>query len=79
MNKYYVPASVDIFTAGYILFAMYSGVPPFNDAGDNFYKEIVLGNHEKFWATAAKNIQKNMDFFPESFKKLINSMLHPDP
>jgi hypothetical protein len=79
MNKYYVPASFDIFTAGYILFAMYSGIPPFKYSGDDFYKEIVLGNYERFWATAAKNIKKNKDFFPNSFKNLIISMLHPDP
>ncbi len=78
-DLYYVPASVDIFTAGYILFTMYSGAPPFNNAGDNFYNEILKGNLGTFWAKAAKNIEKNDDYFSESFKNLINSMLHPHP
>lgn len=75
----YVPASADIFAAGYILFTIYSGLPPFNCAGDNFYKEILNGNLGTFWARAAQGIRKKRDFFSESFKNLINSMLHPDP
>ncbi len=37
------------------------------------------GNLGTFWARAAQGIRKKRDFFSESFKNLINSMLHPDP
>jgi serine/threonine protein kinase len=45
-RKPYVPASLDLFTAGYILFALMTGVPPFSFAikKDGSYKHIIDGN-----------------------------------
>lgn len=44
----YVPASSDIFAAGCILFAMYSGRLPFGlpTRGDDFYRYIFNGNYD---------------------------------
>lgn len=50
-GRAYVPASADIFAAGFILFTIYSGKPPYNRAirSDYFYGMIMNGNLEEFW------------------------------
>jgi len=77
----YVPAKYDIFSAGVILFTLYSGFPPFKSAAqdDPNYKEIISGNFDKFWAEIVKERRKKSDFYPKDFQNLINSMLHYNP
>ena len=50
-GKPYVPSSFDIFSAGYILFALFTGRPPFGFAinNDDYYKEIINGNFTNYW------------------------------
>lgn len=54
-RKKYVPALADIFAAGYILFAMYSGSPPFECAklDDYAYGLIMNRNLAGFWALSS--------------------------
>lgn len=77
----YVPAKYDVFSAGVILFTLYSGFPPFKSAAkdDPNYKEIISGNFDKFWADIVKERRKKPDFYPKEFQELVNSMLHHNP
>jgi hypothetical protein len=56
----YVPASADIFAAGFILFTMYSGKRPFlqADRADQWYREIINGNLASFWERSATNARR---------------------
>jgi serine/threonine protein kinase len=80
-RKEYIPAKFDIFSAGVILFTLYTGFPPFNSAAedDQFYKEIINGNIDKFWEDTVRERRKKSDFYSKDFQDLINSMLHPNP
>jgi hypothetical protein len=68
----YTGIQADIFAAGVILFIMYNGTPPFlsTKPHDRIYKLIKDKNFSKFWALHEK--KKPVDFYPNSFKRLIN-------
>jgi serine/threonine protein kinase len=72
---------VDLFSAGIILFVMYSGTPAFLQAlpNDQHYKKICTNKHNIFWKAHARGKPGGMKFFSEEFKDLINSMLAFDP
>lgn len=69
----YTGIQADLFAAGVILFVMYVGTPPFISTKntDKIYKLIKDKNFPKFWALHEK--KKPAGFFPDSFKRLINS------
>ena len=71
----YTGLASDLFAAGVVLFIMFNGTPPFlsTKANDRIYQLIKTKNFPKFWALHEKNKQPN--HFPDSFKRLINSLL----
>ena len=72
--------TIDLFAAAIILFIMYTGTPPFSraDPRDDFYKFLCTNQHEGFWKSHLKH-KPSSQFFSESFKNLMNSMLAFDP
>ena len=70
---------VDIFSAGVILFIMYTGAIPFlnTKVNDQVYRQIRNNRFAQFWQVHERN--RPPGFFPDSFKRLINSMLSADP
>lgn len=76
-QKKYDPKKVDVFAAGVILFVMYSGHPPFNQASEHciYYKNFVKDNN-KFWDFHSKQ-NKKRQYSPE-FKQLVNNMISLD-
>lgn len=75
-----LPAA-DIFSAGVVLFAMKSRVPPFAEGKLSkcldLYQELYREN-SRFWEIHCK-AQNDAQFFSESFKDLFIQMLHPYP
>lgn len=69
----YTGIQADLFAAGVILFVMYVGTPPFISTKntDKIYRLIRERNFAKFWSLHQK--KKPQGFFPDSFKRLINS------
>jgi len=51
LKKPYQGQAVDLFALGVILFILYSGYPPFDEAHvkDKYYKLIVKHNTDLFW------------------------------
>ena len=51
-NRHYMGKEVDLFAVGVILFILYAGHPPFNEAtlSDPYYKRLVEGKSSSFWA-----------------------------
>lgn len=78
MGKY-TGLQADIFATGVVLFIMYNGTPPFlsTKGHDRIYKLIKDKNFPKFWALHEKN--KPSGFYPDSFKRLMNSFLSAEP
>lgn len=70
---------VDLFALGIILFIMYSGHPPFNNAvpSDPHYKLLATNRADLFWKTHSN--RKPAGFFSEEFKDLITNMLQLMP
>ena len=71
----YQPQSVDLFALGVILFMLYSGRAPFQDAtlDDPHYCLLARLDTERFWSTHEHD--KAPGFFTDDFKNLITSML----
>lgn len=63
----------DLFAVGVILFVMYAGSPPFvsTKSTDKIYRIIRDRRFPVFWSMHQK--RKPAGFFPDSFKRLINS------
>lgn len=77
-KKIYLGSSVDIFSAGIILFIMFTGHPPFHKAidSDPYYKLIITDRNSTFWEAHSRNKEKN--FFSPDFINLMNSILAYD-
>lgn len=75
----YTGIQCDIFAAGVILFIMFNGTPPFlsTKPHDRIYKLIKDKNFQKFWALHEKN--KPAGFYPDTFKRLMNSFFSAEP
>jgi len=75
----YNGAAVDLFALGIILFILYTGHPPFNQANpnDSHYKLIVTNRADLFWKYHCKSHAEG--FFTEEFKDLITNMLQYSP
>ena len=75
----YAGIQADIFATGIIIFIMYNGTPPFlsTKPHDRIYKLIRDRNYQKFWGLHEKN--KKLGFYPDSFKRLMNSFFSADP
>ena len=82
-NQYFGP-SVDLFATGIILFTMYTGLQPFENAAnqkDAFYKLFYQNNLERYWDTVSQYLPKKNGKtyeFPEDFKQMISSLLAVD-
>lgn len=78
-SKNYLGTRVDIFSAGVILFIMYTGTPPFEKTtpNDSYYRLIKEKNYTTFWSAHSK--RKPLGFYPEDFKDLVNRMLEYNP
>lgn len=77
----YIGTSVDLFACAIILFIMVTQHPPFTRAEpvDPFYKLICANRADLFWRAHSKNKPNGLEFFSESFRNLITSMLQFDP
>ena len=75
----YTGIQADIFATGIIIFIMFNGTPPFlsTKPHDRIYKLIRDKNFQKFWTLHEKN--KKPGFYPDSFKRLMNSFFSADP
>lgn len=81
MKQKYSGQSVDLFAAGIVLFIMVTQHPPFAMATpkDPHYKTISANRVDLFWKLHSRNKPGGLDFFSESFRDLITSMLSFDP
>lgn len=84
MRQPYSGPSVDLFASAIILFILISGTPPFAKAdpkADPHYKLLCVNRHETFWKAHERNKPKEngANFYSDSFKDLINSMLSLNP
>jgi serine/threonine protein kinase len=72
---------VDLFALGIILFILYSGHPPFNQAhpNDPHYKLLATNRADLFWHQHSNSGGKPKGFFSEEFKDLITNMLQLRP
>lgn len=79
VNEPYQGYQVDLFALGIILFILYTGHPPFNQAhpSDTHYKLLVTNRADLFWKYHSKS--KGENYFSESFKDLITNMLQCNP
>lgn len=77
----YSGQSVDLFATGIILFIMVAQHPPFNAASakDPHYKLISTNRCDVFWKVHTKRKPGGLDYFSESFRDLVSSMLAYNP
>lgn len=75
----YSGIAVDVFALGVILFIMYAGSPPFNEAQstDAYYNLLITKRYDYFWYVHTKS-KGDPKFFTPAFKDLINRMLAYD-
>lgn len=80
-DKPYKGEAVDLFASAIILFIMVSGTPPFNQAkpDEYYYKYIYNNNWAKFWPYHYQGKPSKQNFYSDSFKDLIQSMLAYEP
>ena len=82
-NPYFGP-SIDLFAAGIILFTMFTGLQPFENAAnqkDAFYKLFFQNNLSLYWDTVSQYLPKKngkIYEFPEDFKQMISALLAVD-
>lgn len=73
--------AIDIFASGLILFTMYSGLQPYEQAAhpkDSFYKYFFTNNLSEYWQIVKSYMSKQVSL-TEEFKGLISAILTPDP
>jgi serine/threonine protein kinase len=77
----YSGQSVDLFATGIILFIMVAQHPPFGAASakDPHYKLISTNRTDVFWKVHTKRKAGGLDYFTESFRDLVQSMLAYNP
>lgn len=77
----YSGQSVDLFATGIILFIMVAQHPPFGSASakDPHYKLLSTNRTDVFWKVHTKRKQGGIDYFSESFRDLVQSMLAYNP
>ena len=77
----YTGTCVDIFAIGVIMFIMTAQHPPFvkPDPKDRHYNAICANRDDLFWKWHTKNKDGGLDYFSESFRSLVSSMLSLDP
>jgi len=77
----YSGQSVDLFATAIILFIMVAQHPPFNAASskDPHYKLISTNKLDSFWKVHCKRKPGGDNYFSESFKSLVSSMLAYNP
>lgn len=75
MKRPYQPAVVDLFALGVVMFMLYSGSAPFEQASydDPHYRLLALNEQSTFWKAHEQGRPKG--FFSEDFKNLISNML----
>jgi len=75
MKEPYQGHVADLFALGIILFIMYAGHPPFNQAhpADPHYKLIATNRADLFWKYHSN--RKPAGFFTDEFKDLMTNML----
>lgn len=81
LRKPYNGEAVDVFASGIILFIMFTQHPPFHKAiaEDPFFKLIVIGRFDVFWKAHSRNKENGEEFFPDSFKDLLEHMFCYNP
>jgi len=69
----------DLFALGIILFILFTGHPPFEQANSTnaHYKYLMNNREDLFWKYHCKS--KGDNYFSDNFKDLIAAMLHPNP
>jgi serine/threonine-protein kinase CHEK1 len=78
----YSPLSADIFSLGIILFTMAAKHPPFakpDPKEDKHFNAICANRSDLFWKWHTKSKKGGLDYFSESFRELLTSMLQLDP
>ncbi|CAD8176830.1 unnamed protein product [Paramecium pentaurelia] len=80
-NHEYNGNKADIFSAGVILFILYTGSPPFEStfANDSLFQYFENNRQNEFWIKQKRIYQKIPDLITDDFISLINGMLAPNP
>lgn len=77
--RHYDGRKTDVFAAAVVLFIIYAGSPPFENANscDPFYNLIREKRFNLFWKVHSRKRPPN--FFSEAFKDLVQRMLACEP
>ena len=78
-KKPYNGFQVDVFSLGVVIFLLVAGRMPFlkADSEDEYYKDFVTGDVEKFWEKQEELVDYPSEkaFFQKDFRDLMNGML----